>query len=160
MILISSTSVFSSGHINSETEKSPITKNAIILNEVESFIQKRFSKKIIIRPGGLVDDIRHPKKNFRHSKEIKNSHHSPNLIHTEDVARFISFCVDKSINQGEFNLVAPMEHTKKEFYGQFLIQKNINFLTDNSLAKSFDISWMKKIKFTLKYPDLFDYFKK
>ena len=159
IIFISSTSVFSVGSINNESEKSPMTKNAKLLGQVENYIQDNFPLSIIIRPGGLVDEIRHPKKFFTNATQMKNSHHTPNLIHTEDVARFIHHCMDSKVKPGAFNLVAPMKKTKKEFYGRFLNDTNIQYLNDGSTGKSFDTSWMKRLNFSLKYPDLFEYFK-
>ena len=159
VIFVSSTSVFSKGIINNESEKSPVTKRANLLNQVENYIQGHFSQSIIIRPGGLVDHIRHPKEFFSNASEMRNSHHTPNLIHTEDVARFIHHCIKSKIKHGAFNLVAPMEKTKVEFYGRFLEGLKIKFLDNDSVGKSFDISWMIKTNFSLKYPDLFEYFK-
>tara|TARA_B100000925_G_scaffold143626_1_gene107573 strand:+ start:2929 stop:3645 length:717 start_codon:yes stop_codon:yes gene_type:complete len=159
IIYISSTSVFSVGSINNESEKSPMTKNAKLLDQVESYLQDNFPLSIIIRPGGLVDEKRHPRKFFTNAAQMKNSHHTPNLIHTEDVARFIHHCMDSKVKFGAFNLVAPMKKTKKEFYGRFLNDTNIQYLNDDSTGKSFDTSWMNQLNFSLKYPDLFEYFK-
>ena len=159
VIFVSSTSVFSAGTINNDSEKSPMTKNAKLLDQVESYIQDKFPLSIIIRPGGLVDEVRHPRKFFTKAAQMKNSHHTPNLIHTEDVARFIHHCIDSKVKPGTFNLVAPMKKTKKEFYGRFLYDSKIQYLYDYSAGKSFDISWMSQLDFSLKYPDLFEYFK-
>ena len=159
VIFISSTSVFSSGSITNQSKKSPVTKNALLLDQAESFIQNHFMQSIIIRPGGLIDEFRHPRNFFAKTSEMKNSHHFPNLIHTEDVARFINFCIQSKANSGAYNLVAPMKKTKKEFYGQFLRESKIKYLNDESVGKTFDISWMNGINFSLKYSDLFEYFK-
>ena len=160
IIFISSTSVFSSGQIKTDSALAPQTKNGKLLESAEILIKKHFKKYIIIRPGGLVDKARHPKSFFKNASKMNNSNHRPNLIHTEDVARLINFfnCNETGWNKC-YNIVTKINLDKKAFYGRFISNKDFEYIKSQSDEKSFEMEWQKEIGFKLKYPNLEEYFK-
>ena len=160
IIFISSTSVFSKGLIKNDTVLDPRTSNGKLLEAAETHIKKHFKKYVIIRPGGLVDQTRHPKNFFNNASKMNNANHHPNLIHTEDVARFVILLFKSdSIWNHCYNLVATINLNKKEFYGKYISNKKFKFIESHSEEKFFEMNWKKEIGFTLKYPDLDEYFK-
>ena len=160
IIFISSTSVFSSGQIRNDSSLAPQTQNGRLLESAEILIKKHFKKYVIIRPGGLVDQFRHPKSFFKNASRMNNSNHRPNLIHTEDVARLINFFNSNATGWNDcYNIVAKINLNKKEFYGRFISKKNFEYIESQSEEKSFELDWKKKISFELKYPNLEEYFK-
>lgn len=160
IIFISSTSVFSKGLIKNDSVLDPRTSNGKLLEAAETHIKKHFNKYVIIRPGGLVDQTRHPKNFFNNASKMNNSNHRPNLIHTEDVARLVNL-FNKSDTEWNrcYNLVAITSLQKNEFYGRYISNKEFEYIESGSKEKSFDMSWQDEIGFTLKYPNLDEYFK-
>ena len=118
-IFISSTSVYKEGTV---TEDSPRTatnfRGDANLVELEDYLMSLPRKVSILRPGGLVDAIRHPKKFIKGRTEIMASNSKLNLVHTQDVARFIDHVISKNLYGEHFNLVSDTQASKKEFYNK------------------------------------------
>lgn len=122
-IFISSTSVYATGEVSEKSEYSGTSSNAKILIEAEKKL-KTFNRKItIIRPGGLIDEERSPLNYFAKTKEIKNSNNKINIIHTDDLARFIWFCINNKLYDQDYNLVSSYHPTKQQYYGELLKNK-------------------------------------
>ncbi|MBC96953.1 MAG: hypothetical protein CME63_04345 [Halobacteriovoraceae bacterium] len=118
IIFVSSTSVFGNGMVSELSPQTGQTRNAQELIECESLI-KSFNNHVIIRPGGLIDEHRHPRRFFENRTHIKKSKTQVNLVHTYDVASFIHFAIDQGITNEDFNLICDDHPTKEEFYGSF-----------------------------------------
>ncbi len=115
-ILISSTSVYRAGDILESSKKDGKKKNSKILIKIEECFQE-FKNAVIIRPAGLIDNIRNP-LNFFKDGIVRNSQNSINLVHTYDVASFINFVIKNSIVSNDFNLCSDLHVSKKEFYSK------------------------------------------
>ena len=158
LIFISSTGVFDSGSYTNESNPDGRTPNAKLLIEAENFIEKNFKNYLIIRPAGLVDSKRHPKRFFQKSKSIPSANHRVNLVHTEDVARLIKHHLESPLPFNQVNIVSKTNCTKKDFYLP-LIKDEVELKVSDKSEKSFDLEWMNNCNFELKYPDLQEYFK-
>ena len=117
IIFISSTSVFGKdGRFNELSKTCPETKNGLILQQCEEFIQQHFLKWAIIRPGGLIDEQRHPLRWFSSTSVVSDCDSIINLIHTEDVARFIYRVINSKSPNKTFHLTTNEHQTKRKFY--------------------------------------------
>ncbi|MAW08087.1 MAG: hypothetical protein CME61_07380 [Halobacteriovoraceae bacterium] len=159
LIFISSTGVFTNGKVTNQSVPDSDSKNGVLLSRAEKFIEDNFKRFVIIRPGGLVDNLRHPKNFFKTSKNIKNSNHPINLVHTEDVARFVIHLCKQSFYKEKYNLVAnPNQITKKQFYSSFDLKNEFTYQDTEVPAKEIDMEWLRDAKFQLKYPDIYKHF--
>ncbi len=91
LTFISSTSIFGSKNrlIYENSIPDPETENAKLLISAEEYIKKNHKLYHIIRPAGLIDEIRHPINTLSGKKNLKDGASLVNLIHSEDVVRFI-----------------------------------------------------------------------
>lgn len=118
---ISSTSVYSQGHVDESNLLDGTSSNAKLLIELENFLSNLDRTITIIRPGGLVDEFRHPSRFLSQKNTVDNGLAPVNLVHTEDVARFIIYLLENKKFMGtSYNLVNDLHSTKKEYYGHFL----------------------------------------
>jgi nucleoside-diphosphate-sugar epimerase len=156
-VFISSTSVYGVGQITESSKQLGVSRNSASLIELESLIKSNPKREyLIIRPGGLIDSQRNP-ANFLSKKEIiLEANQLINLVHTQDVARFIWHCLEANIWNEEFNLVSDNHSTKKAFYSGEISRLNLRQpkwmdsniterIISNSKAKSsgFQFLWAK-----------------
>lgn len=153
-IFISSTSVYLSGNIS----ESSVRDGNQFLIDIENNLKDMDRKISIIRPSGLVDEKRHPKIFFKNSLEVKGGLNRANLVHTEDVARFIEFVIKHEYFGEDFNLVSDTNCSKKDFYSSFYGQ-NLKFLDEKVLDKIIQNDKSKSVGFKYWYPNLKDFFK-
>lgn len=158
---ISSTSVYKSGDVNESSVLNGETANAKLLIELETQLKKMERITTILRPGGLVDEYRHPARFLSQKDVIENGLDPVNLVHTEDVARFINLVIEKPKLQGDiYNLVSDVHDSKKEYYDPFLkkyFNKEIVFNLDTNKNKTVSNQKSKSAGFTYKnirYPQL------
>ena len=81
----------------------------------ESYISGLGRPYIILRPGGLVDIIRHPAQKIKEER-LKMMKGNINLVDTRDVSRFIVHCLKSNLWNNIFNLVFPYYPLKSDFY--------------------------------------------
>lgn len=124
IIFISSTSVFGKGIITEDSEKLGTRRNALELIKCEDQIET-LENYVIIRPGGLIDEKRHPRNFTERMTTISNSKTNVNLVHTSDVAAFIHHVLKNDLKNTTYNLVCDDHPTKEAFYGSF--NQNIHF---------------------------------
>lgn len=151
IILISSTSVFGSGQINEGSEKIGRARNAQELIKCEELIQK-LPNFLIVRPGGLIDEKRHPQNFTKKMVKITSSNTNVNLVHTNDVAAFLHFAIDHNLTNEDFNLVCDDHPTKAEFYARF--NDTLAFDSENSELRIIDNSKSKKTGFKYQFDNL------
>ena len=151
LIFISSTSVYGSGEIDELSKKNGTSRNSQKLIACEDLIKKQ-PNHVIIRPAGLVDELRHPKNFFKKTKRVSKANSNVNLVHTYDVAAFIYFVIDKNIKNEEFNLVCDDHPTKEEFYGRF--HDDLEFDSEGSKIRIIDNTKSKKVGFKYKFNNL------
>ncbi|MES2527116.1 MAG: hypothetical protein V4598_08505 [Bdellovibrionota bacterium] len=114
MIFVSSTSALHTKGRNSE-----------ILRSEEGWIKSAGISWVIVRPGGLIGNGRHPGKSLSGKTGIKGGKAPVNLIHAEDVNGFIKTVIDKNISNESFELVSDEHHTKEEFYSEYCRRMNL-----------------------------------
>lgn len=115
-IFISSTSVFGIGDISELSKPAPARENGRLLVALEQFLKSLKRETTIIRPGGLIDEIRNPAKRLSKSVSVLNSDAAVNIVHTRDVARFILYVIKKSLWSTDFNLVCDCHESREKFY--------------------------------------------
>lgn len=114
-IFVSSTSVFGEGIATEESERKDCH-----LTSLENQLKTMSRAVSILRPGGLVDEIRHPGNFFKKRSLVTGAMTPVNLVHTLDVARFIHHFIQKKLWGEDFNLVSSEHPEKKDFYQQML----------------------------------------
>lgn len=119
IVFISSTSVYGrcNGLINEDTIALPNTQNGInILNCEMVWNNCKFLQTTILRLGGLVGIDRNPIYFLSGRKEIEKPETMVNLVHIEDVIVNIQKILFRDKWGELFNIVAPLNFTKKEYY--------------------------------------------
>jgi nucleoside-diphosphate-sugar epimerase len=86
--------------------------------EVEDYLLSTFSNTLILRLGGLMGEDRYLAK-FYKDKPLPQPDYTVNYIHYKDIIGVIQCLLEKGINKGIYNVVAPLHPTKAEvFYAQ------------------------------------------
>ncbi len=152
-VFVSSTSVFGEGNINEDSEFHGTSKNAEQLKLMEAFIRNKRKQFLLLRPGGLVDDQRHPSKYLQNKDLLTDSEREINFIHTDDVARFISYAIKNNLN-GEFNIVSSEPLKRRIVY-----QKYFPDIVCDHMGERRVISNKKLLStgFKLDYPNIENY---
>ena len=92
-IYIGSTGLYGPGEVTEDSPKSHETSRSKRLADIEQTLLE-FNRNItIIRPSGLISEKRNPKTWIKRRKSITNSKNKMNLVHAQDVARFILFVI-------------------------------------------------------------------
>ncbi|MCH2533910.1 MAG: hypothetical protein MK008_05665 [Bdellovibrionales bacterium] len=118
---ISSTSVYLSGSVNEDSPLNGTSENAKRLVELENYLSQQERSVTVLRPGGLVDEYRHPARFLSQKTTIENGLDPVNLVHTDDVANFIQHLLANPRFMGTtYNLVSDTSMTKKDYYLPFL----------------------------------------
>lgn len=151
VIFISSTSVYGTGMITEESIKNSQRRNSIELIKCERLIEG-FEDYIIIRPGGLIDQIRHPRNLLKNSHTVKKSKSHVNLVHTYDVASFLHFAIEKNLTNEGYNLVCDDHPTKEKLYRPFY--PHHTFDPEDSEQRVIDNAKSKNTGFSYKYSKL------
>lgn len=90
-----------------------------ILQEEEAWVKNSGIPWLILRPGGLLGNGRHPGNSLSGRAGIKGRLSPVNLIHADDVIGFILAAIEKDIQSETISLVSDEHHTKEEFYSEF-----------------------------------------
>lgn len=118
IIFVSSTSVYGNqkGLCTEETPPSPQTKRAEWLVDVEMLLKERFNQRLlIIRPGGLIGEDRHPVYSIPKGRELEGGKDVVNLIHRKDLIEIIIRSSQLGLS-GVLNAVSPEHPEKGEYY--------------------------------------------
>jgi nucleoside-diphosphate-sugar epimerase len=128
VLFVSSTSVYGDDNstITEATKPHPTSENGKQLVASELLLQnnKNF-KTTIVRFGGLIGKDRHPIAFLSGRKNIENPEAPINLIHQEDCIGIIENIIEKDCWDETFNAVAPFHPTRKEYYTQKAIERNL-----------------------------------
>lgn len=124
VIFISSTSVYGQeGDLDESTIPRPKTKNGIFLLEIENYIKKNIEDYIIIRPGGLYDNARHPIYHLSNKETNMGTEEVINLISGKDLIDIIMKSMDrKNITINAINENHP---NKRKFYQELSTRLSI-----------------------------------
>ncbi len=100
-------------------------RNSEVLRSEEEWIKSCGLPWVIVRPGGLIGNGRHPGKSLSGKIGVKGGKSPVNLIHADDVNGFISTVIQKNIANESFELVSDEHHTKEEFYSEACRRMNL-----------------------------------
>lgn len=127
------------------------SSRAQLLKDIEDSIAC-FDNSLILRVGGLIDEIRHPYGFFKNTKPQFDRGDMTKLVHTHDVARVIWWILNQencddffTLSQKKLSFYAPKQYLKNEYYNKSIqIPSRVE---DFSLAKIF-----KGFEFEIKDP--------
>ncbi len=139
IILMSSTSVYREfdKEVNEEVHISQIGKQ----KEAEELVQSLKEKVLILRLGGLMGEDRISGK----WKSVSTFSDGPvNYIHKDDVINIIKFLIEKNIQEGLFNCVAPEHPLRSQVHAKNAKDFNLQLGTFEGLTHR--IIQSKKLK--------------
>src|SRR5690554_7349448 len=70
----------------------------------------------ILRLGGLIGEDRHPVKFIVKKEVVEDANNPVNMIHRNDIIRFLEKIVEQPIPNEIFNIVAPIGLNRRDFY--------------------------------------------
>ncbi len=141
LIFISSTSVYgpTQKFCTEDLKPIPWTANGKWLFEVENLLLEKYKDQVLIlRPGGLIGDKRHPVFYFSKSQEISGGQDPINLIHRLDLINIIMQAEALNLS-GVINAVAPYHPGKAEYYNSWAEKLKIKSIAFNNDVQSFKI---------------------
>ena len=128
-----------------------------ILQKEESWVKELGIPWLILRPGGLLGNGRHPGKSLSGRKGIKGRLSPVNLIHADDVVGFIVTGIEKNLSGETISLVSDEHHSKEEFYSEYCRRNGLPLpeFDQNDLSKAEIVpnDLMKKY-YELKFPTM------
>jgi nucleoside-diphosphate-sugar epimerase len=118
LLLLSSIGVFgaSQGVVNEKSTPAPDGLNGQQLLEAEKFIQAAANHATIVRLGGLVGGSRHPAKQLAGRINIPAPQAPTNLVHRQDVVRFLMAIIEEGHWGKTFHCVSPVHQQRADFY--------------------------------------------
>lgn len=157
VLFVSSTSVYGGckGIVNEGTRLDPITPSGSGIAESERLLQASLKSVTIVRPGGLVGPNRNPGRFLAGRKDIPSGDSPVNLIHLQDLIHIIHLIIEKQYWNREYNVVADLHPTKKEFYT--LAASSLGLEVPQFLSGGEDAKWIQneKVKMDTQYNLLF-----
>jgi nucleoside-diphosphate-sugar epimerase len=161
VIFISSTSVYDDLNrvVDESDAKSGQIGNAEIYLAEQEILKKFTDKSCILRCGGLMGKERVAGKYFAAKKGLNNGHLILNLIHYRDVIGIIEKIIEKDAFGKVWNLVAPMQRSRKEVYEQNAYDYGFSppEFTYNDLSLPFKIispqKLLNELQYSFKFPD-------
>ncbi|WP_422858530.1 SDR family oxidoreductase [Flagellimonas sp. S174] len=128
IVFASSTSVYGNitGEITEDSTPQPFTESGKQLLVCENlFKEDQKFKTTIIRFGGLIGPTRHPVTMLSNKKGLTNGNDPVNLIHLDDCIHIIHTIIKNEYWDEIFNAAYPLHPTKKEYYTQEAIKRNL-----------------------------------
>lgn len=129
VIYTSSTTVYLSlqGEVNEETPIVPISEMDKQIFEIENLLLNNPNfNATILRLGGLIGEDRHPVKFIIKKEVIKEANNPVNMTHRSDIIRFLEKIVEQPIPNEIFNIVAPINLNRRDFYTQEARKLNLS----------------------------------
>lgn len=159
----SSTSVYSSGEkeVDESTPPNPKTDSAIEILKLESlFLASATHSTTIVRLGGLCGGNRHPVRVLSAKKELGKPNAVVNLIHQEDICRFVNYVIENQHINGIYNLCSAQHPERRSYYEWSAKQLGLpipSFKKENLKDKTVICKAITKLNFKLKYSSPYDY---
>src|SRR5690554_5345 len=129
VIYTSSTTVYLSlqGEVNEETPIVPVSEMDKQIFEIENLLLNNPNfRATILRLGGLIGEDRHPVQFIVKKEVVEEANNPVNMIHRDDIIRFIEKIVEEAIPNEIFNVVAPICLNRREFYTQEAQKLNLS----------------------------------
>lgn len=149
VIYTSSTTVYLSlqGNVNEETPIVPVSDMDQQIFEIENLLlQNKNFNATILRLGGLIGEERHPVKFIVQKEIVEDANNPVNMIHRNDIIRFFEKIIDQEIPNDIFNIVAPVNLSRRDFYTREATKLGLSPLptfTDNPNADMRKVSGEK-----------------
>lgn len=121
VLYTSSTTVYLSlkGNVDEETPIIPIAEMDKQIVEIENMLLNNPSfNASVLRLGGLIGEDRHPVRFIVKREVIEDANNPVNMIHRKDIIRFMEKMTEQKIANEIFNIVAPIQHNRRDFYTQ------------------------------------------
>ena len=118
LIFISTTAVFGNQHglIDETTQTQPKTPSGRAHQQIENYLLSKYAQNAcVIRPSGLVGELRHPALSLSKKTGIALGKNPVNLIHLKDVIKVIEAVINNEVSGRAFNL-ATLDHPSREDY--------------------------------------------
>ncbi|NRT14584.1 nucleoside-diphosphate-sugar epimerase [Flavobacterium sp. 28A] len=128
LLFVSSTAVYGDVNttVNENTKPEPVTESGKQLLEIEELLHKNnHFKTTILRFGGLIGEDRNPARFLAGKENVANPDAPINLIDQKDCIGIILKIIATNTWGENFNAVAPYHPTRKEYYTQKAIEKNL-----------------------------------
>ncbi len=128
VIFISSTSVYADDNsvVTENTIPKPETESGKQLLETEQLLLSNACfQTTIVRFGGLIGEDRNPIQMLSGKKDILNPEAPINLIHQIDCIGIIIKIIETESFNEIFNAVLPFHPTRKEYYSQKAMERNL-----------------------------------
>jgi nucleoside-diphosphate-sugar epimerase len=114
LILLSSTSVYTQTQGVVKEEDTKTIQNPSLMLQAERLMQTLYPSLLILRLGGLMGYNRIAGK-YTAGKTLEHNAYV-NYVHRDDVVEVITKCIEQNSRANIFNVVAPINATKKEVY--------------------------------------------
>ncbi len=121
VIYTSSTTVYLSlkGEVTEETPIVPVSEMDRQIIEIENLLLNNNNfNATILRLGGLIGEDRHPVRFIVKREKVDDANNPVNMIHRNDIIRFFEKIIENEISNDVFNIVAPIELNRRDFYTQ------------------------------------------
>jgi nucleoside-diphosphate-sugar epimerase len=154
IVFISSTAVYSDDNnvVTESTIPNPDSESGKQLLKAENILQNHPEfETTIVRFGGLIGEDRHPVKYLAGKENLENPEAPVNLIHQDDCVEIIINIIENNHWNKLFNAVAPFHPTKKEYYTQKAIERDLPLPKFSETGSSGKIIDSKKISEILNY---------
>lgn len=119
VIFTSSTTVYLSlqGEVNESTPISPASEMDKQIVEIEElFMHNPHFNTSVLRLAALIGGDRHPVRYIVQREVVEDANNPVNMVHREDIIRFIDKMVELPIPNEIFNLAAPIFLNRRDFY--------------------------------------------
>ncbi len=119
VVYTSSTTVYLSlqGLVSEKTPIVPISEMDQQIFEIENLLLNNSNfNATILRLGGLIGEDRHPVQFIIKREIIGDANNPVNMVHRNDIVRFVEKIVESEIPNEIFNIVAPVKLNRRDFY--------------------------------------------
>jgi nucleoside-diphosphate-sugar epimerase len=140
LIFTSSTTVYMSlrGTVYEDTPILPVSDMDRQIFDIEQALLHHPSfKATILRLGALIGGERHPVRYIVQRPVVTEANNPVNMIHRDDIIRFVNSMLAQPLPNEVFNVVAPIYSSRRDFYTQEAQQLGLSPLplfTDNPEA--------------------------
>lgn len=111
IILMSSTSVYR--EFDSDVDENALITKTSLIKEAEDLLLNSKERVLILRLGGLMGEDRVAGR-WKSATDFSDGF--VNYIHRDDVINIVKMMIKSGVNQGIYNLVAPVHPTRKEIH--------------------------------------------